>query len=141
MIKDKQRLLFICTSAMDRSPAAAELFKNSEEYEAKYVGISPGAIIPLKKEAIEWADTIFTMEPEHQRFVLEKFGKEIQAGNKKVILLDVDNNFKRHDRALEELLVSDGHPNHLIEDCSAIRQKHVPPSDVIHRSQERRLNF
>jgi len=91
---------------MDRSPAAASLFDKSQDYEAKYAGISQGAEIALTKEAIVWADIIFTMEPEHQRYVLENFRSEIRAGNKKVILLGIDNCWKRHDRALEELLVT-----------------------------------
>ena len=101
----KTRLLFICTSAMDRSPCAANLFRFSKEYEAKFAGISQGSEVILTKEAISWADVIFTMEPEHQRYVLEKFPMEIKAGKKKVILLDIPNCYKRHDRALEELLV------------------------------------
>jgi len=90
---------------MDRSPCAANLFKHSKKYEAKFAGISLGSEVLLTKEAIAWADIIFTMEPVHQMHVLEKFRKEIGESSKRVILLDVDNCWKRHDRALEELLV------------------------------------
>ncbi len=102
----KKHLLFVCTSAQDRSPCAANLFKNSDKYEAKFAGISPGSEVSLTKETITWADIIFTMEPMHQAYILERFRKEIWAGKKKVILLDVNNNFKRYDRALEEILVT-----------------------------------
>jgi len=102
---NKKHLLFICTSAMDRSPCAAELFNNSKNYEAKFAGISKGAEVVLTKEAIIWADTIFTMEPDHQVFVLENFEKEIRVGKKEVILLDVGNEYKRYDGELEKILL------------------------------------
>jgi len=102
----KQHLLFVCTSAMDRSPCTAALFKNNEKYEAKFAGISTGSEVLLTKEAIGWADVIFTMEPMHQSYILERFRKDIWAGKKKVILLDVNSDFKRYDRALEEILVT-----------------------------------
>lgn len=103
----RTHLLFVCSSAIDRSPCAVSLFENTRYkalYEAKCAGISPLAEIPLNQEMIIWADIIFTMEPEHQRFVLENFSKEIKILNKKVILLDVKNDFKRFDRELEEIL-------------------------------------
>jgi len=102
----KKHLLFVCTSAMDRSPAAASLFDKSKDYEAKFAGTSIGAEVALTKEAIVWADTIFTMEPEHQRYVLENFGKEIKASQSKkdVVLLEISNDFKRHEEELEKLL-------------------------------------
>ena len=102
--KNKTNFLFVCTSAMDRSPCAASLFEKSKKY-AKFAGISPGAEIPLTREAIIWADVIFTMEPEHQRYVLDNFAKEIRMGcSKDVILLNVGNDYKRYDKELEELL-------------------------------------
>ncbi len=91
---------------MDRSPCAANLFKKSEKYEAKFAGISQGSEVMLTKEAIIWADVIFTMEPMHQAYILERFRKEIWADKKRVILLDVSNDFKRYDPALEEVLVT-----------------------------------
>jgi len=47
----KKHLLFVCSSAIDRSPAAAELFENSSKYEAKYAGINSWARIQLTKVA------------------------------------------------------------------------------------------
>ena len=104
LLHEKKHLLFVCTSAMDRSPCAANLFRSSKEYEAKFAGISPGAEVALTKEAIVWADIIFTMEPEHQRYVLKSFKQEIKAGLKEVILLDIGNDFNRYDEELEEEL-------------------------------------
>lgn len=111
----KKHLLFVCTSAMDRSPCAANLFKHSEEYEAKFAGVSPGSEVLLTKDAIQWADVIFTMEPVHQAFILTNFKEEfygirgsikVDQKKRRVILLDIDNCWKRHDRELEEILVT-----------------------------------
>ena len=53
-----KHLLFICSSAIDRSPVAAELFENNRKYEAKYAGLNSWARIPLTKAAVDWADII-----------------------------------------------------------------------------------
>ena len=111
---NKKHLLFVCTSGMDRSPCAANLFRFSKEHEAKFAGISPGSEVLLTKEAVQWADIIFTMEPVHQAFILTHFKEEfygvggtikVDSKKRQIILLDINNNFKRHDRALEETLV------------------------------------
>jgi len=99
----KTKLLFVCSMGIDRSPCAASLFEKSSHYEAKFAGISELADKPICREDIECADRIFAMEYEHKRFILENFKKEIKS-KPEIIVLDVSNDFCRHDEELERLL-------------------------------------
>jgi len=99
-----KHLLFICSSAIDRSPVAAELFENNRKYEAKYAGLNSWARIPLTKAAVDWADIIFVMDERNQKHrtqLLERFPDAIK---KEIVVLDIDNSYVRYDLRLIELL-------------------------------------
>ena len=100
----KRRRLFVCSGGLDRSPTAAELFNDSDKYEAKFCGIHPIiASIPLTKQALEWADEIFCMEPEHKRFILEMFPLII-VKKSEIIILGIGNEYTRNDAELKKQL-------------------------------------
>jgi len=99
----KKHLLFVCTAGVDRSPAAAALFDNSDKYESTSAGISPVAGNDISKAEVLWADVIFVMEHEHKRFILDNFKEEIKD-KPEIIVLDVSDDFCRHDEELERLL-------------------------------------
>ena len=94
-----KKLLFICTLNLQRSPTAAEIFK--DKYDTKSAGVADTAKVPLTSELLEWADVVFVMEEGHRKFISEKFPKEYL--NKKIINLDI------HDRYyfMDEELVKD----------------------------------
>lgn len=87
----KIRLLFVCAGGLDRSPTAVNLFKNSKIYEAKSCGIHPLISAPVTKQALQWADYIFVMEPEHKRFILENFPQIIKTNQKLLFLIFLTN--------------------------------------------------
>ncbi len=100
----KKHLLFICSSAMDRSPAAAALFEGSSEYEAKFAGLNSWANVPLTKAAIDWADVIFVMDEriqKHRTILLEQFPSAIR---KEIVVLDVPADYAREDKRLKDVL-------------------------------------
>lgn len=100
-----KHLLFVCTSNLDRSPAAAGLFDGSKEYEVKSAGFWPAeGSTRLTKEAIEWADVIFVMDElfeQHKTKLLRMFPEAIE---KEIIILDVPNTLCRNDPELLEML-------------------------------------
>lgn len=100
-MKLKKHFLFICTSSIDRSPAAEALFDNSEDIEARSAGVGPFTENPITKEMIEWADYIFCMEYEHKNILLKKFP---EAEDKEIVVLNISNDFCRYDDELERLL-------------------------------------
>ncbi|MEK6807813.1 MAG: protein tyrosine phosphatase [Nanoarchaeota archaeon] len=100
----KKHLLFICSSAVDRSPAAASLFEGSKKYEAKYAGLNSWASVPLTQTAIDWADVIFVMDEkvqQHRTILLERFPDAIR---KSIIVLDVPADYARADPRLKDVL-------------------------------------
>lgn len=94
------RLLFVCSSNLDRSPCAESLFKDSKEHDAKSCGILPHAEIVMSKEGLDWADIVFCMEHEHKQFIFENFLESIG----KVRVLGVGNEYSRGDEGLEQVL-------------------------------------
>ncbi len=98
---NKKKILFACSSNLDRSPAAVSLFKNSLVYEAKSCGILPHAETCVSEELIRWADTIFCMEEIHKAHLLRNFK---EARMKEIRVLSVDSTFLRNDPKLKEVL-------------------------------------
>lgn len=84
---EKTKLLFVCSSNLDRSPLAESLFANSQKYEAKSCGIYPHANAVISKKAILWADLIFCMEEAHREHIVKNFPDE--SRNKKVVVLGI----------------------------------------------------
>ena len=80
-----KKLLFICTLNLQRSPTAAEIFK--DKYETKSAGVGDTAKQPLTAELLEWADVVFVMEDWQRKVIGEKFPK--QYLKKKIINLDI----------------------------------------------------
>jgi len=100
----KTHLLFLCSANIDRSPAAEDLFKNSKKFEAKSAGLSELAEIQVSEEDVSWADIIFVMNERdegHKSILLKKFP---EAASKDIRILNIPNNFCRHDAELERLL-------------------------------------
>jgi predicted protein tyrosine phosphatase len=96
----KKHLLFVCSANIDRSKAGEDLFKKSRKYEAKSCGTHAFAETQITQEAIDWADIIFCMEHEHKQHIIDNFDVDIN----KIIVLNITNEYVRHDPELEKLL-------------------------------------
>jgi len=101
----KSHYLFICTASVERSPAATDIFENSEEIEARSAGFFPmDSAKNITTEKIKWASTIFVMNEDkefHKTQLLQKFPA---AEEKNIVVLDIPNEFKRHDEELTRML-------------------------------------
>jgi len=95
------KFLFVCSSNIDRSPCAKELFKDNKEHEAKSCGILPHAKTYVTKARLNWADIVFCMEHEHKQFIFENFPEFID----KVRVLNVPNTYSRNDPELKKVLM------------------------------------
>ena len=93
-----KKLLFICTLNLQRSPTAAEIFK--DKYDTKSAGIADTAKVPLTSELLEWADVVFVMEEGHRKFISEKFPNL----NMKIINLDIQDRYYFMDEELVNIL-------------------------------------
>ncbi|QSX38421.1 low molecular weight protein tyrosine phosphatase family protein [Shewanella sedimentimangrovi] len=97
-------LLFVCSENRLRSPTGEEVFSTYEGINAIGAGTNADAETPVSGDLIEWADIIFVMEKTHKNKVSKKF-KELLTG-KKLVCLDIPDNYDRMDPILVRLLES-----------------------------------
>lgn len=97
-----KKLLFVCSQNRLRSPTAETVFSNYPGLEVDSAGLDREAEIPLCSEAIEWAEIIFVMEKSHRNKLSNKFQPWLK--NKRVVCLDIPDNYEYMEPALVELL-------------------------------------
>ncbi|WP_251101488.1 low molecular weight protein tyrosine phosphatase family protein [Shewanella algae] len=85
-----------------RSPTGEEVFSAFEGIYAIGAGTNADADTVVSGDLIQWADFIFVMEKSHKTKVAKKF-KELLKG-KKLVCLDIPDNYQRMDPALMTLL-------------------------------------
>ncbi len=99
-----QNLLFVCGKNRLRSPTAEAVFSEYAGLEVDSAGIDRDAEVPVGKEAIEWADIIFVMEKTHQRKLRDKFKSSSVLHNKRIVCLDIPDNYEYMQTELVTLL-------------------------------------
>lgn len=97
-----KRVLFICSQNKWRSPTAEHVFSEHPGIECTSAGLNHDAENPLTPELVEWADLIFVMERGHKAKLSARFRKHL--GDKRVICLNIPDNYKFMDPALVTLL-------------------------------------
>jgi predicted protein tyrosine phosphatase len=100
--KTVQRVLFICGKNKWRSPTAEQIFSERDDFQCDSAGLSKDAEVFLSAEQIDWADIIFVMEKQHKSKLTEQFKRHL--GGKKVVCLNIPDNYKFMDPALVKLL-------------------------------------
>ena len=100
----KVKILFICSRNKWRSLTAEKIFHGFNGYDVRSAGTEDGARVKLTSGHIRWADIVFVMEKKHIRRLKEKFYEEIAS--KKVICLNIDDDYKYMDEELIEILKS-----------------------------------
>jgi predicted protein tyrosine phosphatase len=95
-------LLFICGKNRLRSPTAEAIFCEYEGLAVDSAGLDRDAELPLCSSAIERADIIFVMERSHRQKLSQKFQPWLK--NKRVVCLDIPDEYEYMDTALIELL-------------------------------------
>ena len=96
------KLLFICSRNKWRSLTAEKIFNGVNGYEVRSAGTEPNARIKVTSGHIGWADIVFVMEKKHLRRVRDRFGDILE--NKKIINLDIPDDYGYMDEELVELL-------------------------------------
>ena len=111
-MKEKKRVLFVCSANLNRSPKAEELTnkydKENENYEVKSVGLHPLAVVPISSEAIEWADIIVLMnerEEKQKSRLFEMFPSE-KLEEKDIKVLGILDIYEKEDLELKRILLN-----------------------------------
>ena len=71
-----ERILFVCTANLDRSPTAQDLYADDPRYEVRSAGVAPFAAVPLTRDLLLWADRVFVMnerEDRHRTLIRVRF--------------------------------------------------------------------
>ena len=97
-----KRVLFICSQNRLRSPTAEQVFASWEGIEVASAGLNLGADNPVTPELLAWADMVFVMERAHRNKLSKKF--RAQLGRKRIICLDIPDEFEFMDATLVSLL-------------------------------------
>ena len=99
-MKMTEKILFVCTGNIDRSPTAERLLRSKGGFEVKSAGTWMYAKKRVSKDLIGWADMIFAME-EHHKNVILSICPEAEG---KVIVLGIPDMYRRNDPVLVEIL-------------------------------------
>jgi predicted protein tyrosine phosphatase len=98
------KLLFVCGKNRLRSPTAEAIFAEYEGIDVDSAGIDRDAETPLGVATIQWADIVFVMEKNHLRKLRTKFKSDSCLHNKRVISLDIPDNYEYMQPELIDLL-------------------------------------
>ena len=99
----KTHLLFICSSAVDRSPTAVKLFKKSKKYAAKCAGTHSDAATSVTQSLLDWADIVFVMS-EGTNGHLSYLRKNFAVKGKKIYDLHIRDIYFKNDPRLIDIL-------------------------------------
>ena len=108
MMPERLHYLFVCYANMDRSPTAEAVCtriatENGLDMEASSAGISDGAMRPVTKKIADRADTIFVMEPDMEREIVEEYCQDPA----KVVCLNIPDIYERDEPELVGILESE----------------------------------
>jgi len=95
-----ERVLFVCSGNIHRSPTATNMFKDRKGFEVKSAGTSLLTPNPVSAELVQWADKIFVMEEEHRKLIVQKFPEAAS----KITVLDIEDEYCRDDPRLKAIL-------------------------------------
>lgn len=98
------KLLFICSQNKRRSLTAEKLFDGYNGHQARSAGTESNARVKVTPGTLSWADVIFCMEKKHIRRLREKYSDIV--ADKRIICLNVSDDYEYMDRELQELLES-----------------------------------
>lgn len=98
------KLLFLCARNRLRSPTAEQVFASWPGVETASAGVNRDADVPVSPELLAWADVIFVMERRHRTKLAREFRRHL--GGKRVVCLDIPDDFGFMDDALVRLLQS-----------------------------------
>lgn len=98
------KLLFLCSQNKRRSLTAEKIFDGYHGHQARSAGTESNARIKVTGGLLGWADIIFCMEKKHVRRIKEKYSDIVT--DKKVICLNISDDYEFMDRELQELLKS-----------------------------------
>ena len=100
--KTVRRVLFVCRYNRCRSATAERLFCKRPDLDVRSAGTSDDALVRVNQRMLEWADVIFTMDPQQHRALGKLFPGHPSL--KHLVCLDIPDDFTFLDPALVKIL-------------------------------------
>jgi len=97
-----RHVLFLCSQNRLRSPTAEQVFADWPGIETASAGLLADAEEVLSPELLQWADLVFVMEKAHRNRLSSRY--KAWLGGKRVICLDIPDDYDYMDPVLVELL-------------------------------------
>lgn len=101
-MKDKLKVLFICSRNQWRSPTAEQLFRRHPALHVRSAGTSASARKQVSEADIDWADVILVMESRHRSRLMQ--GHATLLAGKALHVLDIPDDYRFMDPELVDLL-------------------------------------
>lgn len=100
----RERILFVCTANVDRSPTAEDLYAGDPRYQVVSAGTAPFATVPLTERMLRWADRIFVMSEraDRHRTAIEQRFPDLKL---EIVDLDIEDRWYRGAPELVEALL------------------------------------
>ncbi len=95
----KERILFVCSGNLHRSPTAEEMYRKDERYEVDSCGTDRYAENPCTQRLVDWADRIFVMEERHRSAI-----RRFRVDERRITVLDIPDIYDRGVPTLKEVL-------------------------------------
>ena len=95
-------ILFVCSRNKWRSRTAETIFRDQQNHNVRSAGTATDARIKVNEKLIHWSDLIFVMEKRHKQLLHEKFSHVLME--KKIVVLDIEDNYEYMDKELVEIL-------------------------------------
>jgi predicted protein tyrosine phosphatase len=96
------KLLFICNENTMRSRTAELVYAQTGLHDVRSAGVTKSAKVKVTSDLLHWADLIFVMEEEQQKFLLKKFPADI--GFREIIILDIPDTYYIMEPELVDLI-------------------------------------
>ena len=103
-----RNVLFLCSQNRLRSPTAEQVFADWPGIETASAGLLADAEEVLSPELLQWADIVFVMERAHRNRLSSRY--KAWLNGKRVICLDIPDDYDYMDPVLVELLKRKGPP-------------------------------
>jgi predicted protein tyrosine phosphatase len=95
-------ILFVCSRNKWRSRTAETIFSDQPDHHVRSAGTATDARIKVNEKLIHWAELIFVMQKRHKQLLHEKFSHVLME--KKIAVLDIEDNYEYMDEELVEIL-------------------------------------
>ena len=86
-----RRVLFICRWNRCRSATAERIYAKRADLDVRSAGTSSDALVRVNARMLDWADTVFIMEPEHRRALASMFPNHPALD--RLICLDIPDDY------------------------------------------------